>query len=262
MSFLQILILGGFSGLTILLGLPIARLKPDAKKHIVFLNAIAIGILLFLFYDVLKNATEPIEVALNQHNIQQANLLIGALVIGFAVGLLSLVYYAQRFFLPAVASAKAGIKGGMPAEKLATLIAIGIGLHNFSEGLAIGNSARAGAAQLTLLLIIGFSLHNITEAFGIVMPLAGKAIRWTQLFLLGIIGGGPNIIGTLIGYSIISQPVSVLFLSLAAGALVFVIAELFNAGRKLGYHAWGGWGLTLGFLLGIGTDLFLTALGR
>jgi len=88
MSFLQTLIFGSISGLTILLGLPLARLRPDAKKHIAFLNAMAIGILLFLFYDVLKDATAPIGTTLDKHNIQNASILVGSLIVGFSVGLM------------------------------------------------------------------------------------------------------------------------------------------------------------------------------
>jgi ZIP family zinc transporter len=250
MSFLQTLILGGISGLTILLGLPIALLKLEAQKYLVFLNALAIGILFFLFFDVTGHALEPIEHALKE-NGGYASLIIANFVIGFGIGLLSLVYYGKRF--PG--------KGGIPPKKLALLIAIGIGLHNFSEGLAIGNASRSGELQFALMLIIGFGLHNITEAFGIAAPLAGKKVGWLYLILLGIIGGGPITIGTLLGFTFTSDAIAVLFLSLAGGALVYVIAELLNAGRKLGFHIWNGWGLLAGFMMGVGTDLLLIALG-
>ena len=109
--------------------------------------------------------------------------------------------------------------------------------------------------------MVGFGLHNITEAFGIAAPLAGKRPSWALLGLVGLISGGPNFLGTIIGYSFASPVVSVLFLSLAAGALVFVIGELFASGRKLTSPIWNGWGIGIGFLAGVLTDLILIAAG-
>src|SRR6202035_4379985 len=93
-----------------------------------------------------------------------------------------------------------GVASLSPARRLALMIAIGIGLHNFGEGLAIGASAARGAIGLATLLVIGFALHNATEGFGIVAPLAGEAGRpsWRFLLLMGLIGGGPTFMGTAI----------------------------------------------------------------
>lgn len=251
MSFLQTIILGGISGLTIFLGIPIARLRIARKEHIVFLNALAIGVLFFLFVDIITHATEPIEVQIKQQSVLVI-LLIIVLIVGFGIGLLSLVYYGRIFLR----------KGDdLSHNQLALLIATGIGLHNFSEGLAIGNSARTGELKFALLLIVGFGLHNITEAFGITGPLANKKSRWGFLSLLALIGGGPNILGTIIGYWFTSAILSVFFLSLAAGAIMYVIGELLAVGRKHGSHAWNGWGLVFGFFAGMLTDFLLVALG-
>ena len=250
MSFYQTLLLGTISGLTIFLGLPLARLKPTAKNYIGFLNALAIGILFFLFFDVMENAASPVEEAIKQPSASLWVLLI-ALLGGFGVGFLSLVYYGKRYLE----------KGGVPPQQLAFLIAIGIGLHNFSEGLAIGNSAHTGELQLALLLIIGFGLHNITEAFGIAAPLASRKVSWSRLFLLGLIAGGPNFVGTVVGFSFTSEPVSVLFLALAGGAIMYVIGELLASGRMLGSYLWNGWGLSTGFCIGLLTDFLLVGFG-
>src|SRR5205085_10713357 len=108
------------------------------------------------------------------------------------------------------------------------LIAVGTGLHNFSEGLVIGQAARFGAISLATLLILGFGLHNATEGFGIAAPLtSGTRPSWVFLGLAGLIGGGPTFLGTVLGYSVQSEPVFVLFLALAAGSIFYVIAELF-----------------------------------
>ena len=101
-----------------------------------------------------------------------------------------------------------------PARRLALLIAVGIGLHNFAEGLAIGQSAASNEISLAVLLVIGFGLHNATEGFGIIAPLAGdvdaarRARRPSWGFLLHarrLIGGGPTLVGTIIGHGFTSE---------------------------------------------------------
>ncbi len=104
--------------------------------------------------------------------------------------------------------------GLTPARFLAVLIATGIGLHNFAEGLAIGQSAASGKLELAIALIVGFGLHNATEGFGIVAPLTGerKVPSWRFLLLLGLIGGGPTFVGTVVGQAWVSTGLAVLFL--------------------------------------------------
>jgi zinc transporter, ZIP family len=117
--------------------------------------------------------------------------------------------------------------------------------------------------------VIGFGLHNITEGFGISGPLLGARPSWRFLALLGAVGGGPTFIGTVIGYAVthlggstlFSQAVSVLFLGLAAGAIVYVVGELQHVNRKIGSHQVGMLGLLCGLLAGYGTDLLLKSLG-
>ena len=150
-----------------------------------------------------------------------------------------------------------------PAESLSLMIAVGIGLHNFSEGLAIGQSAASGEISLALVLVIGFGLHNATEGFGIVGPFSGMEERpsWGFLALVGLIGGGPTFFGTLLGQSWVSEPVSIAFLALAAGSILYVVIELLGVCRSLGRKTVVAWGLTLGLMLGFATDFVLVAAG-
>src|SRR5438132_12564904 len=131
MSFVETVVLGTIAGLTIFLGLPLARVRLVAPRYMAFLNALAIGILLFLFVDIVEHAIAPVEEPITGDRAALP-LLLALLVGGFAVGLMSLVYYMRRVSLGP----------GFTTTHVAVLIALGIGLHNFSQGLAIGRFAQ------------------------------------------------------------------------------------------------------------------------
>src|SRR6059058_5395984 len=274
MSTAQILALGGVAGLTIFIGLPIGRMHGLAAWLKCFLSSTATGILLFLFWDVLSAAVDPIESALTAGRDGRFAWLAALLAVGFAVGLLSLVGYdgwmkrrRRKAFVSAGAAAATDYEhhfaGLSPARWLALFIATGIGLHNFSEGLAIGQSSAKGEVSLAVVLIIGFGLHNATEGLGICAPLAGESDRpsWAFLGLLGLIGGGPTFLGTLLGQAWVNESVSILFLALAAGSILYVVIELLNVGRVLASKTLVTWGVLLGLFLGFATDFILVAAG-
>jgi ZIP family zinc transporter len=145
--------------------------------------------------------------------------------------------------------------------RLAVMIAVGIGLHNFAEGLAIGNSAAAGDLSLAVLLVVGFGLHNATEGFGIVAPLTGQRPTWGFLALLGLIGGGPTFMGTLVGQRFVDDTVSIGFLGLAAGSILYVVIELLAVARKANLKTITTWGIFVGLILGFATDAIITLAG-
>lgn len=257
MSWPQTILLGAIAGFTIYLGLPAGKIRKLSDKSRAFLSMISTGILLFLFFDIFTQIIEPIHSALTDKNYSGFALLMGIFSVGFGVGLIGLIAFEMRFI-----RSTAGYGKVTAPVRLALTIATGIGLHNFSEGLAIGGSAGRGEIGLALLLIIGFGLHNATEGFGIIGPMVGKEVpSWRFLGLAGLIGGGPTFLGTLLGYFMVSNVLSVLFLSLAAGALVYIIAELFHLERKPGTRLAGGWGILAGFLFAFLTDLILTLAG-
>lgn len=274
MSFATTVALGALAGLTIFLGLPIARLGRPGPRRMSFLNAASVGVLLFILYDVLQKASGTVDDAMDKQGHLRGAAYAGLLLAGLTVGSLGLIVF-ERFTLrrqrrplpsgPGAMAAAADASGQSaalaPPYRIALFIATGIGLHNFSEGLAIGGSAANNAYRLFGLLVIGFALHNITEGFGITAPLINQRPSWGFLAVCGLIGGGPTFVGTIIGYGFHSAAVSVLFLALAAGAIIYVIGELQHAGRKIGAHDIAMVGLVSGFTAGYTTDLILHIAG-
>ncbi len=257
MTFAQTVLLGSIAGFTIFLGLPIGRIKGISEKTRSFLSMTSAGILLFLFFDIFHQLSEPIEAALNPFSPGEFATLLAVFIAGLGAGLLGLIVFERRLIRNRSIAGQA-----LTPLHLALMIAIGIGLHNFSEGLAIGQSAAGGEFAFATILIIGFGLHNATEGFGIVGPLAGgERPSWGFLGLAGLIGGGPTFLGTIVGYFFVSTPMSVLFLSLAAGALVYILAELFHANWRESVKWQAGLGLFAGLLIAYLTDLLLIAAG-
>jgi ZIP family zinc transporter len=282
MSEAHTLLLGFIAGVTILVGLPLGRVRAPRPGARQFLSALAVGILLFLAWDVLVHAYDPLDTALGRLHDGTAGIGpvagYGALFfLGLSAGLLSLVYYERwlagraqpRRLGPGamargeLAAARAGIASWSPARRMSLLIAVGIGLHNFGEGLAIGGSAATGAIGLATVLVIGFALHNGTEGFGIVAPLAAEGDRpsWGFLILMGAIGGGPTLVGTVVGRQFTSAAISVIFLTLAAGSILYVVIQLLGLAHKNERKDLLYFGVLLGLAAGFITDMVVTAGG-
>jgi ZIP family zinc transporter len=140
--------------------------------------------------------------------------------------------------------------------------AVGLGLHNLSEGLAIGQSAATGATAFALILVVGFALHNATEGFGIAAPLTtGDRPSWRFLGTLGLIGGGPTFLGGVLGFTFVSPLLSIVFLGLAAGALIYVFNDMMAVSRKFAEPTMANLALLVGLLVAFATDFLLVAIG-
>jgi len=282
-SFAQTAALGALAGFTIFLGLPVGRLQLLGSKARVGLAMFSVGILAFIFVDVLSNGLAIVHTALNEvkhHNQSVAYLilLVALLAGGFLLGSSGLAALERRIRPagprnpPIAGGSSAAAVAPSEAEALAIeldaarrralrtglTIAAAIGIHNFAEGLAIGVSARAGAISLATVLIIGFALHNSTEGFGIVGPMGGVKPSWGWLGVAGLIGGGPTFLGTMVGYTVTSHPLELAFYAAAGGAIIYVIGEIWNGMRRYGYRELGLLMLTAGFLVGVLTDLVVT----
>jgi ZIP family zinc transporter len=196
----------------------LARLGP---RGMTFLMSATVGLLLYLGIDA---TTEAIEVAGELGGPFQGAGIIGIGIVG-TILLLDAVGRRQM---------SAGRSEAGRRMSLAAMIAVGIGLHNLGEGLAIGAAYAVGAAALGTFLVIGFIIQNVTEGLGIVVPISRDRPALRTLALLALIGGGPAIAGAWIGGLLYSQPLSVLFLSIGAGA-VFQVA--YQIGRQMIWRA-------------------------
>ncbi len=279
MSFGETLLLGAIAGSTIFLGLPLGRLAILGPRGRVALAMFAVGVLAFLFVDVLEHALaiveKPVKAKEGFGKVLGLNLLLGG---GFGLSLLGLGAMERRKApLPAPPVAGGSADAVAPADLLtvarhedavrsATLrtgmtIAAAIGVHNFAEGLAIGVSAASGKIGLATVLIVGFALHNTTEGFGIVGPLGNVRPSWRWLGLAGLVGGGPTFLGTIVGYQVTSEPLELAFYAVAGGAILYVLLEVWSAMRRAGHRELGLTLLTVGFIAGVATDLIVVAGG-
>jgi zinc transporter ZupT len=203
-------------------------LRGTGSQWIAAFMALTAGLLSFLALDALTEALDL------QAGLPSGFQGPGLILLGVAASYLGLTFVAQRF------SVARGRERSAPLEgvALATLVAIGIGLHNLGEGLAIGSSIALGELALGTFLIVGFMVHNVTEGLGIAAPIAdGARVSVARLAVLALVAGAPAIVGAWIGGFITSDVLGVLFFALAVGAALQVVVEV---GRYVARRAPGG----------------------
>jgi zinc transporter, ZIP family len=219
-----------------LLWLP--SLRRAAPQWLAAFMALTAGLLTFLAVEALSEALEL------QAALPSALGGAGLVLLGVAISFL---------FLTAI-STRMGEGGGTGVSglALATLVAIGIGLHNLGEGLAIGSSFALGELALGTFFIVGFMIHNVTEGLGIASPLAeGRSVAWQRLAALALVAGAPAILGAWLGGFVTSDLLGVVFFAAAAGAAFEVVVEV---ARYVARRAPGGLSsphVLGGFLAGI-----------
>jgi zinc transporter, ZIP family len=224
-----------------MLWLPWIRSIPPGWLRAVM--ALTVGLLAFLAIDA---TLEGLELA---GEGSQAFGGAGLVVLGALVAYLGLTGISQWL---------AGRRSAVSGSSLALLVAVGIGLHNLGEGVAIGAAYSAGALALGAFLVMGFALHNTTEGLAIVAPVARVAPSLRRLALLGLVAGGPAVLGAWIGAAAFNPSGAAFLFGFGAGAIVQVIVQLAptlrdDEGRTLHPVAVGGLltGLGLMFLTGL-----------
>jgi zinc transporter, ZIP family len=276
-SFGETVLLGALAGFTIYLGLPFGRIEFVTQRAKVALAMFSVGVLAFLFAEVLVHGVEIVEHHFEELGEGEGSLLEGlslALIlgVGFTAGSAGLALVERRMRTSKPPPISGGATDAMTVEqaeiaaredfnaralRTGMTIAAAIGLHNFAEGLAIGVSASTGEIGLATVLIIGFAVHNATEGFGIVGPLGDVRPRWRWLALAGLVGGGPVFLGAIVGYNVTSEPLELLFYSVSAGAILYVIGEIWGAMRRLGHRELGLLMLGAGVFLGVATEMVI-----
>jgi ZIP family zinc transporter len=279
-SFGETVILGALAGFTIYLGLPLGRIEFISKRARVALAMFSVGVLAFLFAEVLVHGVEIVEESFEhlgegEGNLGKAAYLSLILGGGFAVGSAGLALI-EGWMRPRKQTRRiaGGAMDALTVEQAEILaqeeltsrgkalqtgmsIAAAIGIHNFAEGLAIGVSASTGEIGLATVLIIGFAVHNATEGFGIVGPLGDVRPSWAWLAVAGLIGGGPVFLGAMLGYTVNSEPLELAFYAVSAGAILYVIGEVWTAMRKLGHRELGLAMVAAGVFLGAMTEMVI-----
>ncbi|HEV2785578.1 MAG TPA: ZIP family metal transporter, partial [Solirubrobacteraceae bacterium] len=253
----------GFYGLMALLGIyvgviPIAlgmlwlpwirRIPPGWLRAVM---ALTVGLLGFLAIDA---TLEGVELA---GEGSQAFGGVALVFLGAAVAYLALTGVSSWLAQRRRAKAAAGAGGAT----LATLIAVGIGLHNLGEGLAIGTAYTTGALALGAFLVVGFALHNPTEGLAIVAPIAGSRPSLARLAALGLIAGAPAVLGAWIGASAFNNSLAAFLFGAGAGAIAQVIVQLAPALRaddERGLQPRVVAGLLAGLALMFATGLLVT----
>jgi zinc transporter ZupT len=208
-----------------------------------FALALTVGLLVFLFVDSLKEAIE--------FGIKSASAFQGIAMVIMA---------AAAAFLALLAT---GRRHGVPTGlALATYIALGIGLHNLGEGLAIGAAFAAGVAGLGTFLVLGFTLHNVTEGIGIVAPLTEKPPSLPVFAGLALLAGAPAIVGIWLGSLTYSPQWSALALAIGAGAIAQVVVEVWSYLMRSAARRQVNWlnpATLAGLVLGVGV-MYVTAM--
>ncbi len=226
-------------------------LRGISRRWVHFFLSLTVGLLIFLGVDALHEAVELAEA------VPEAFQGIGLVIVGVLGAMLGLIA-AGRWLR--------GLGGGREGSSnllVAYMIALGIGLHNLGEGLAIGASYAVGAISLGAFLVIGFAIHNTTEGLGIVAPIAKQRPALWHFATLGALAGVPTIVGAWIGGFTYAPTLATLFLAIGAGAIVQVVWEI---GKLIRRESEAGWasplnamGLVAGLLIMYTTALLVVA---
>jgi ZIP family zinc transporter len=254
----QVVGLSAIAGLSILLGIALGRRLRASQA---LLTSLACGVLIYLLGDMLARSFHPINAALlrSYDNLDTINPALWLSVL-FIVGLL--VGYGGL----------AGYFAWAAPSRLVVAVAIGIGLHNFGEGMALGTLAGQDWVSISVVLVAGYLLQNLVEGCALVAPLAGvhgqprhRRHTWPFLLLVGLIAGLPTLAGSYLGWRLVDTAgddqtiamIGTFAQALAAGAILFVLLQLLSSiggiGHRMARHA----GLLIGLLAALATEILI-----
>ncbi|HEX9925858.1 MAG TPA: metal transporter [Anaerolineae bacterium] len=188
-------------------------LRQLSRRWMIFLLAVTVGLLIFLGIDTLAEAFEQVG------GVPGPFQGVGLIGLGAVTTFLLLDTISQR----QVSTGRSEVNQRL---RLAYMIAIGIGLHNLGEGLAIGAAYNLGEIALGSFLVVGFIIQNITEGLGIIAPVVRDRPGLSHLAMMGLVGGGPAVVGAWLGGFAPSPTLAVLFLAIGAGAIFQVVYEI------------------------------------
>lgn len=201
-------------------------LKQLEPRWIHFALALTAGLLVFLAFEAIVEALETADAVAGAF---QGTGIVALTVLGTWLGLQAFGGAGRR---------EQGAGGPADRLRLAFLIALGIGLHNLGEGLAIGAAYAQGAVSLGSFLIVGFMVHNTTEGLGIVAPIAKDSPSLRTLALAGLIAGAPTIAGAWLGGLAYSPVLATVALGVGAGAILQVVGVLYRAIARQAQPVW------------------------
>lgn len=179
--------------------------------------ALTVGLLAFLAVDATLEGFE-----------------LGASTGGAFGGVALLAVGAGLAFFALSALSRLGRGGGAKGPRLAVLIAVGIGLHNLSEGLAVGSAYAVGELALGAALVVGFAAHNLTEGIAVVSPLTGEKVSLARLVGLGLVAGAPAVVGAVLGSTATTAATATLLLGVGVGAIAQVVVQIWPLLRTAG----------------------------
>ncbi|MGH3838062.1 MAG: ZIP family metal transporter [Pseudonocardiaceae bacterium] len=213
-------LLGSYVGIIpVLLGmLFLPAVRRVSARTVRVLLALTVGLLAFLAADA---AIEAIGLA-----GQTGAVFGGVALVVLGAGLAFLALTSVDRFLQARRDRGGSAAESPDGQRLALMIAIGIGLHNLGEGLAIGSAYAIGELAIGAALVIGFAIHNTTEGLAVVVPLAARPVSLLRLLGLGLLAGAPAVAGTLIGSTVVNAELSAFLLGIGVGAILQVIVQI------------------------------------
>ena len=263
-DFVIFLGLAAAMGFSIFLSLPVILIKGMRSRTIVFLNAAAIGILIFLLADIFGDVAPLISGSVTYFTDPTRDLLFGGSVVAIFAALYVIDQRPPALATQGESEAPTAPGIANPA-RLAAIIALAIGLQNLTEGLFFGANWSSGALGLLTVTFLGFFLQNFTEGFPIVSPYFGQTIRtWGTIAALFLLGGVPTIVGGAIGYFYTNTTLVVVFDALAIGAILYSLLPMLKVAlrtegpRSLSYYRMRlvYFGVLTGFLVGFVVNAF------